>query len=198
VTDANDTLPIGGASVKALQGGNVIRQTTTDASGFYRLQLPVGNYTIEASKTNYETGSADVTITEDQTVTQDFVLQTPRGEVNPTSLEFVVQRNQTDTKTLTLSNTGGLPMTWDVKESGGGLALPSRHFQGSKLVNIKLAGDELADPGWLGNHVHGDTPGVDAGRPLAPTWTTTRGRRSRTCQWLARSRAWQQSTGSCT
>ena len=172
VTDANDNLAIGGASVKALQNGNVVRQTTTDASGFYRLQLPVGDYTIEASKTNYETGSADVSITEDQTTTQDFSLRTPRGEVNPTSLEFVVQRNQTETKTLTLSNTGGLPMTWDVQESGGGLALPSRHFQGSKLVNIKLAGDELADPGWLGNHVHGDTPGVDAGRPLAPTWST--------------------------
>jgi hypothetical protein len=171
VTDANDTLPIGGASVKALQGGNVIRQTTTDASGFYRLQLPVGDYTIEASKTNYETASADVTITEDQTVTQDFVLRTPRGEVNPTSLEFVVQRNETDTKTLTLSNTGGLPMTWDVKESGGGAALPSRQ-SGSKLLNVKLSKDELADPGWMGNRTPSHGPRLDAGPPLAPTWST--------------------------
>jgi N-acetylneuraminic acid mutarotase len=92
--------------------------------------------------------------------------------VNPTSLEFVVQRNQTETKTLTLSNTGGLLMTWDVKESGGGAALPSRHSQGSKLVDIKLGQDELADPGWLGNHAHGNRPGVDAGPPQAPTWST--------------------------
>ena len=125
VTDANDNLGIGGATVKALQGGNVVRQTSTDASGFYRMQLAVGDYTIEASKTNYETASADVTVEEDQTTTQDFSLRTPRGEVDPTSLEFVVQVNQTETKTLRLSNTGGLPMTWDVQESGGGIAAPS-------------------------------------------------------------------------
>ena len=126
VTDANDNNAIGGATVKALQNGNVVRQTSTDASGFYRMQLAVGDYTIEASKTNYETGSADVTIAEDQTVTQDFSLRTPRGEVDPTSLEFVLQVNETQTKTLRLSNTGSLPMTWDVKESGGGIAAPAR------------------------------------------------------------------------
>jgi N-acetylneuraminic acid mutarotase len=171
VTDDNDHLGIGGATVKALQNGNVVRQTSTDPSGFYRLMLPVGDYTIEASKTNYETGSADVTIAEDETVTQDFSLRTPRGEVNPTSLEFVVQRNETQTKTLTLSNTGGLPMTWDVKESGGGEALPSRQ-SGSKLLNVKLSKDELADPGWMGNHTRTFGPRLDAGPPLAPTWST--------------------------
>jgi hypothetical protein len=126
VTDANDNAGIGGASVKALQNGNVVRQTSTDGSGFYRMQLPVGDYTIEASKTNYETGSAEVTILEDQTTTQDFSLRTPRGEVSPTSLEFIVPADQTRTKTLVLSNTGSLPMTWDVQESGGGPAAPSR------------------------------------------------------------------------
>jgi N-acetylneuraminic acid mutarotase len=170
VNDANDNAGVGGATVKAMQGGNVVRQTVTNASGFYRMQLPVGDYTLEASKTNYETGSADVTITEDQTTTQDFSLRTARGEVSPTSLEFVVQRNQTDTKTLTLSNTGGLPMTWDVKESGGGMAMSSR--QGSKLRKIELSKGELADPGWAGNQAHGFAPRVDAGAPLAPTWST--------------------------
>jgi hypothetical protein len=126
VTDANDHAAIGGASVKALQGGNVVRETSTDGSGFYRMQLPVGDYTIEASKTNYETGSADVTIAEDATVTQDFSLRTPRGEVSPTSLEIIAPVNSTRTRTLTLRNTGSLLMTWDVKESGGGPAGPSR------------------------------------------------------------------------
>jgi hypothetical protein len=171
VLDDNDHLGIGGAVVKAIQNGSTVRQTSTDASGFYRMQLPIGNYTIEASKTNYETGSADVTILEDQTTTQNFSLRTPRGEVNPTSLEFVLQRNQTQTKTLTLSNTGGLPMTWDVKESGGGAALPSRQ-QGSKLLNVKLSKDELADPGWMGNRTPSFGPRLDAGPPLAPTWST--------------------------
>ena len=126
VTDANDHAALGGATVKALQGVNVVRQTSTDATGFYRMQLPVGSYTIEASKTNYETATAPVSIAEDATVTQDFVLRTARGEVSPTSLTLVVPANQTRTRTLTLSNTGTLPMTWDVMESGGGAALPSR------------------------------------------------------------------------
>jgi len=172
VTDANDNLALGGATVKAMQGGNVIRQTTTDAHGFYRMQLFVGDYTIEASKTNYGTESANVTIGEDQTITQDFSLDTARGEVSPTSLEFIVPVDQTRTKTLRLSNTGSLPMTWDVQESGGGAALPSRAGQGSKLMKIELSKDELADPGWMGNHTQGHAPRVDAGPPLAPTWST--------------------------
>jgi N-acetylneuraminic acid mutarotase len=171
VTDANDNLAIAGATVKALQNGSVVRQTTTDASGFYRMQLFVGDYTVEASKANYQTGSAPVTITEDQTTTQDFSLLTPRGEVSPTSLQFIVPADQTRTKTLTLSNTGSLPMTWDVKESGGGAALPSRQA-GSKLLNVKLSKDELADPGWMGNRTRTFGPRLDAGPPLAPTWST--------------------------
>ncbi len=125
VTDANDHLGLGGATVKALQGVNVVRQATTDGAGFYQMQVPVGSYTIEASKTNYETKSANVTVAEDATVTQDFALRTARGVVSPTSLELIVPPNQTRMRTLTLSNTGGLAMTWDVQESGGGAAAPS-------------------------------------------------------------------------
>jgi len=174
VTDANDSLAIGGAKVRALQNGNVVRQTTTDGSGFYRMQLPVGSYTIDASKANYETGSADVTVTEDGTTVQDFSLRTPRGEVSPTSLDLVVEPGGTVTKTLTLSNTGGLSMTWDVKESGGGPARPSKARLGSKLSRITLSKGELASPAWFGFRARaaGHAPAVSAGGPLAPTWST--------------------------
>jgi len=183
VTDFNDNLAIAGAVVKAIQNGNVVRQTATDATGFYRMQLPVGSYTIEASKTNYETGSVDVEITEDETTTQDFVLRTPRGEVSPTSLQFVVPADQTRTKTLTLSNTGSLPMTWDVGESGGGSSMPGKatrsaairrlmHSRGAKLVRTHLSGDQLASPGWVGSRGKGRTAQVPAGAPLDPTWST--------------------------
>ncbi|MET0563228.1 MAG: malectin domain-containing carbohydrate-binding protein, partial [Gaiellaceae bacterium] len=125
VTDANDHNALAGVAVKALQGANTVRSATTDAAGFYKMQVPVGSYTIEASKTNYETGTASVNVVEDATVTQNFALRTPRGEVSPTSLEFVTTAGQTRTKTLTLRNTGGIPMHWDLKESGGGAAAPS-------------------------------------------------------------------------
>jgi N-acetylneuraminic acid mutarotase len=174
VTDFNDNLAVGGAKVKAIQNGNVVRQAATDGSGFYRIQLPVGHYTIEASKANYETGSAEVDITEGQTTTQDFSLRTPRGEVSPTSLDFVVEPGDTATKTVTLSNTGSLPMTWDVKESGGGPAGPSLARKGSKLTRITLSKGELASPAWYGLRARnaGHAPALSAGGPLAPTWST--------------------------
>jgi hypothetical protein len=122
VTDANDNLAVSGATVKAVQNGSVVRQTTSDATGFYRMQLFVGDYTVEASKTNYVTESSPVTIEEDLTATRDFSLSTARAEVSPTSLEFIVPPDQSRTKTLRLSNTGSADMTWEVRESGGGTA----------------------------------------------------------------------------
>jgi subtilisin family serine protease len=123
VTDANDNLPLAGATVKALQNGNVVRQTTTDANGFYRMQLVLGTYMVEASATNYGPVSAQVVLSQDgQVVTHNFALPTARGVVSPTSLQFIVPPNQVRTKMLTLRNTGGLSMTWEIRETGGGAA----------------------------------------------------------------------------
>jgi subtilisin family serine protease len=121
VTDANDNLPIAGATVKAIRGGSVFRETTTDANGNYRMQLPLDTYIIEASATNYVTESAEVVLDqEDEVVTQNFSLRTARGVVTPTSLQFIVTPNSTKTKQLVLRNTGSAPMTWEIREAGGG------------------------------------------------------------------------------
>ncbi len=121
VTDANDNLAVAGATVKAIQNGNVVRQTTTDAAGFYRMQLVLGTYTVEGSANNYSTESAEVTLDEDgEVVTQGFTLRTARGEVSPSSLQFIVPPNQTRSQTLTLRNTGSQSMTWSIAETGGG------------------------------------------------------------------------------
>jgi N-acetylneuraminic acid mutarotase len=183
VTDANDHLAISGATVKALQNGNVVRQTSTDATGFYRMQVPVGSYTVEASKSNYETGSAPVVITEDGTTTQDFALRTPRGEVSPTSLQFIVPPDQTRTRTLTLSNTGSLSMTWEIQESG---SAPTRkgkvlraagatralHPTGSRLVRVRLAkGDQATPVSLAATKAHGHVTRANTRGPLDPTWS---------------------------
>jgi malectin (di-glucose binding ER protein)/carboxypeptidase family protein len=120
VTDANDNLPIAGASVKALQGGNPVRSVNTDANGFYRVQVPVGAYDVEASSPNYTTETASVDVAEDETVQQDFVLDTARAEVSPGSFEFIVPAGQQRTQILGLSNTGGVTLTWEMRETGGG------------------------------------------------------------------------------
>ena len=126
VSDANDNQAVSGATVKAIQNGNVVRQTTTDAAGFYRMQLILGDYTIEASKTNYGTESANVTLDEDgETIGHNFSLRTARGEVSPSSLTFIVPPNQTRSKTLTLRNTGSASMDWSIAETGGGAGAAS-------------------------------------------------------------------------
>jgi hypothetical protein len=120
VTDANDDLPIAGASVRALQGGNPVRSVNTDADGFYRVQVPVGTYDVEASSPNYTTQTESVDIAEDETVQQDFALDTARAEVSPGSFEFLVPAGEQRTQILSLSNTGGVTMTWEMRETGGG------------------------------------------------------------------------------
>ena len=136
VTDFNDRLPIVGATVKALQSGSTVRQVTTDANGFYRFQVRLGVYDVEASMTNYGTETAMLTLAiEDATYTQNFALKTPRGEVFPTSLEFLVPVGQSRTKTLTLSNTGSLDMTFNIREIGGGPITASATVASEKTLD---------------------------------------------------------------
>jgi subtilisin family serine protease len=120
VTDSNDGLPVAGATVKALRPGSPERQTTTDANGLYHMQLRLGEYTIQVSKTNYSTESALVNlVAEDATYTQNFALRTPRAAVSPTALTFIVPLGQQRTKALTISNTGNWGMNWTINEIGG-------------------------------------------------------------------------------
>ena len=84
VTDDNDHQAVAGATVKAIRGGSVFRETTTDSNGNYRMQLPLDSYTIEASASNYESQSAEVVLDdEDEVVTRNFVLRTARAEISP-------------------------------------------------------------------------------------------------------------------
>ncbi|MFY0580977.1 carboxypeptidase-like regulatory domain-containing protein [Cystobacter fuscus] len=47
MTDANDGLPISGATVRALEGNQEVRTVTTGADGHYRMLLFLGTYTLE-------------------------------------------------------------------------------------------------------------------------------------------------------
>jgi hypothetical protein len=70
VTDASTSNPISGATVVA--GAN---STTTNASGVYQLtNVNSGTYTVTASKTGYNDGSAGVVITTGSIITQNFAL----------------------------------------------------------------------------------------------------------------------------
>jgi subtilisin family serine protease len=74
VTAADTDDPIAGATITI--SGGFDRELVTDDAGSYETLLPVGEFQITASAFGYETASADPTITEDQTTTEDFSLQT--------------------------------------------------------------------------------------------------------------------------
>jgi len=175
VKDANDNLPVAGATVRARQGANVVRSTTTDASGFYRLQLRLDSYTIEATATNYSTGSAAVVLdTEDEVVTQNFTLRTARGVVSPTSLQFIVPPNQTRSKMLTLRNTGSLDMTWQIRETGG--AAPQQTpSPGEAISGEKNKGYDPNARTTEGLYVNGTPAGWPASAPgdVIRSWPPT-------------------------
>ncbi len=123
VTDANDGLPVA-ATVRVLQSGDPVAVATTDATGFYRIFQESGDYTVEASSRNYETGFADVTLLDATPVTVDFELATGLAEVSLNKLEFIVLPGQKRTRTLTLTNAGTADLGFEIKEAGGGRQSP--------------------------------------------------------------------------
>lgn len=122
VTDANDGLPLAGTAVTFSQGGSPVRSAVTGDDGFYRVQLPLGAYSVEASKANYASATAEVTLgTEDEVLEQSFSLTTALAEVSPAALEFLVTAGGSQTQTLVLSNVRGTEiLEWRLFESGGG------------------------------------------------------------------------------
>jgi subtilisin family serine protease len=120
VIDANNGQPVGGATVRALNNGEARRLVTTNAQGMYRMQLPLGTYTLEATSANYSVESAQVTIDqEDETITQNFSLRGALAEVNPSSFEFVLTPGSQRSANLALHNAGTLDLTWELLEVAG-------------------------------------------------------------------------------
>jgi hypothetical protein len=118
VTDYNDGLGISGATVRIGEGASMVEQVATGDTGFYRVLLPLGTYDIEASASGYQTGTVHVILdTNGATYVQNFALGTARGEVSPVSLTFLVPPGESRTRTLILSDTGTLPMDWQIGES---------------------------------------------------------------------------------
>ena len=119
VKNANDSTPVAGATVQALQGTTVVRSTTATANGFYRLFLPAGSYTVAASKASYASAQVSVSVSVGQTLQKDFALKTGLAAVTPANIQLVMPIGQTRTRTLTLQNSGSSSFDFTLAESGG-------------------------------------------------------------------------------
>jgi len=75
VTDASTSAPLAGVAVKALAPGGYNKTVTTDAGGFYTMDLPADTYTVTATAYGYETGLATgVVVVADVTTVLDLSL----------------------------------------------------------------------------------------------------------------------------
>ncbi|MCP3869984.1 MAG: S8 family serine peptidase [Gammaproteobacteria bacterium] len=80
ITDSLTGLPIEGALVKKAGASN---QALTDATGFYSMTMPIGDFDFEVSFFGYNQGAFSVTIPEDAAVNGDFALvQLPTSVVS--------------------------------------------------------------------------------------------------------------------
>jgi subtilisin family serine protease len=113
VTDANDRLPIEGATVTASPGGQTAR---TDADGRYALRLLGGSYTVEAASDDYVAASEVVSLRAGRTVTVDLSLRAARAEVTPAELEASTLQGSATEATVTVANTGSAPLAFTVRE----------------------------------------------------------------------------------
>jgi subtilisin family serine protease len=141
VTDANDDLPIEGATVSALAAdGTVVRSVSTGADGSYRMQLFFGSYSIQASKDGYVTGSEDVIINQDGEVnTIDFALPTGIAAVESDDLSWTITEGQTRSGEVTITNTGSADLTWEATEVNRGSGRQT-------ALTPALLGDPKVDP----------------------------------------------------
>lgn len=75
ITDQSTGLVLPNTTVSLLQGMSTIATTQSNASGFYTFTNVVpGNYTVEAARTNYVTGSANVTAVGGTSTTANIAL----------------------------------------------------------------------------------------------------------------------------
>ncbi|HEX6968954.1 MAG TPA: S8 family serine peptidase [Micromonosporaceae bacterium] len=107
VTDANDGLPLTGATVSA-QAGEASVEDVTDADGGYLIQVPTGDARITVSAAHYEESAAEVTLSAGAVLTRSVALRTARITTPTEELSVIAGADQTRARQLQLSNTGAL------------------------------------------------------------------------------------------
>jgi hypothetical protein len=76
VRESGPNTPVDGATVKLLQGTNEIQSVVTAADGTYSMtNIDPGTYTVEVSKTDYETSTKPATVQADKDTTVDVSIK---------------------------------------------------------------------------------------------------------------------------
>ncbi len=131
VYDANTLAPLAGAQVANARGDVATTWTTLDPAvpdSFYTLFAPMGAQVLTATlNVGYASVVTTTNVVQSNTVRQDFNLPAGRLTYTPAGLEAALQMGQSANLPLTLTNNGGLPVTFTLSEidRGHGLQMPT-------------------------------------------------------------------------
>lgn len=118
ITDANDGLPVAGATV-TVQSGDVSIADVTDDDGQYLVQAPAGDAQVTVAKEHYESASATATLVAGGVEARSVALRTARVTTPVTSLEVIAATDQTRNREFVLSNVGAFSTDVTVSELNG-------------------------------------------------------------------------------
>jgi hypothetical protein len=178
VNDDNTNQGINGATVTSTE--KPAEKATTMATpddanlgdGYYWMFSSLtGSHPFSATKPPYQASSQTVNVAADGATLANFSLKAGRLTIDPQNVTSTQQLGTTATKTVTLSNTGGAPVDVKLSERAGAFQILT--LQGSPLRLVRGDADDPNpfSPGWAGTQ-HDGNPGVNAGAPKDPTWST--------------------------
>ncbi|MCD4791368.1 MAG: carboxypeptidase-like regulatory domain-containing protein, partial [Bacteroidales bacterium] len=110
VTEEGTGNPIENALIDV---GSGMWETLSEADGYYYIDsIVVLTWDVTCTKDGYNPASATVTILENQTVQEDFVLSQPELIVDPLIVNYTLEPNGTGDTTINISNPGTGTVDW--------------------------------------------------------------------------------------
>jgi uncharacterized repeat protein (TIGR01451 family) len=116
VTDEGGAgVPCGAATVHVEPSGIDV---PVDSSGYYTVALHPFDYQVTASAAGYPEvdGPHPVTVALDAATTRDFVLSRPEAVLDPHELTTIALAPGVATRTITITNSGGYPLSYEIEE----------------------------------------------------------------------------------
>ena len=176
VSELNTGAPLNGAKVqsddKPADNGKTFAtpDDPNNPDGFYFLFSSLtGSHPFTASKPLYSPSTKTVNVVANGTVRQDYQLGAGHLVVSPTSITKSQELGTTTTASVSFKNDGTAPAHVKLSERTGSFQILG--LVGARRINIHLEEEDAASPEFLGDHEHGDVPGVDAGAPHDPSWS---------------------------
>ena len=168
-----------GADVTVTGDSGAIFSTTTDASGFYSLQISESESPVDVliEHADHQSGSeSGVVIEAGATATVDFdlVLDASCATVDPEVMEATVSEDGSATLALEVGNVDGAgELNWTLFTAEAESVAPRAHFPSRPYRAEPASRDGIS---WLADEAVGDSTGISTGLPLGvavPAYSTT-------------------------